>query len=477
MIARKKFLLWFTGGVFIAVLLGIIDGIIIDILLSLPKQFLLALPFLVFVLICGYFFLRKWPKSAILFLIVTAMLTRYRYDVGSISVRPEHVAVVIVGLIAITRFVLELGRIWIPWPAIFLLIWWGANFLASLFSPDIFLGVQNSLRLAVMVIIFILLINLIPNYSTWRWSVIVFLVVGILEAGFGILARVLYEFGINWGVQVAYRFSTPVPYGTFEEGNLFGSQCAVWGIILVSLLLGNLSTGKKALITLPLFVIMAALVLSMSRAAWITFGAGATIVWVVMAKDGNRRIIRLGMVMVAVPLSIFFLFLSLPLLPNAAVVERISSFLDLKYDFTWSARLSDWSLAWQDWLQRPLLGWGPGSFYMLHGILRFRPAWISNLTLRLLQESGLVGAISFLLFFGYSTLGALRTTFQTQLGTERQLLLGLVISYVVLLGLAYQSTDGIWLAASWIHASLLFSGAWILRRESSAPHTHEVVAD
>jgi hypothetical protein len=45
---------------------------------------------------------------------------------------------------------------------------------------------------------------------------------------------------------------------------------------------------------------------------------------------------------------------------------------------------------------------------------------------------------------------------------DRGILLGLIISYGVLLGLAYQSTDGIWLAASWVHAGLIAAGTRVL---------------
>jgi hypothetical protein len=47
---------------------------------------------------------------------------------------------------------------------------------------------------------------------------------------------------------------------------------------------------------------------------------------------------------------------------------------------------------------------------------------------------------------------------------DRSALLGLTIAYFVLLLIAYQSTDGIWLAASWVNAGLIASGTYVLRQ-------------
>jgi O-antigen ligase len=165
----------------------------------------------------------------------------------------------------------------------------------------------------------------------------------------------------------------------------------------------------------------------------------------------------------AAPFTILLVLGLAPFLPSSwPFVDRLQSFLTLSSDDTFSARLSDWSLAWHDWLQHPLTGWGPGSFADIHGELRSRPAWIGNLSLRLLQETGIIGVITFAGFLFALTLPAIKTSVNVKKPLDRAALLGLIIGYLVLLGIAYQSTDGIWLAASWVHAGLIAAGTIVL---------------
>ena len=140
-----------------------------------------------------------------------------------------------------------------------------------------------------------------------------------------------------------------------------------------------------------------------------------------------------------------------------------NSFLNLTTDATFSARLDDWTLARNDWRKQPLTGWGPGSFAVIHGEIRSRPAWILYLSLRLLQETGVIGMAMFGGFVFTLILPAIKTIRQQIPPVDRATLLGLVLSYLALIGIAYQSTDGIWIAASWIHAGLIAAGTRVLR--------------
>ena len=129
------------------------------------------------------------------------------------------------------------------------------------------------------------------------------------------------------------------------------------------------------------------------------FAAGMTLLWVVYRWQSWHTVNRFLLLITAAPFLVLFLLSIAPWLPSSwPFVDRLQSFLNLSSDATFSARLSDWSLALRDWLQQPLTGWGPGSFYDLHGELRAHPAWISNLSIRLLQETGLIGAAAFVCF-------------------------------------------------------------------------------
>lgn len=408
-----------------------------------------------------------WPFSGVAILIVAALFTRYRFDVGPVSVRFEHIAVLAVGAIAFMQHLVHRGRLRFPLAAWFALAWWVMNLVAAVFfSPYPPNAVQNATRLAMLTLTFVLILNLIPNRQQWWWAVGLFLVAGVLEAAFGIVARALFPFGVNLGVQVSWSFTEPIPYGTFEEGNLFGSHIASWALLLAMLILASglwKPTRQQFWRLLGLAILLLGLFLSLSRAAWLTFAVGAALL-LVFHRKSSRHQTNIGLlILLAAPFTIVLVLGIAPFLPSSwPFVDRLQSFLTLSSDDTFSARLSDWSLAWRDWLQHPLTGWGPGSFADIHGELRSRPAWIGNLSMRLLQETGIIGVITFVGFLFTLTLPAIKTSAMLTESLDRAALLGLIIGYLVLLGIAYQSTDGIWLAASWVHAGLIAAGTIVL---------------
>lgn len=435
------------------------------------------------ILVASFLFLvGAWPLSGVATLIVAALLTRYRFDVGPVSIRPEQIAALTVAALGGFQLLIRRGRLRMPLAAWFALAWWGMNVISGIFfSPRLVTGIQNSIRLSLLALTFILIINLISDRQQWRLAILIFLGAGIVEAAFGIVARALYPLGINLGVQVAWNFTEPIPYGTFEEGNLFGSHTGSWAIVLATMILANgvhvprirtwLSQGKllhhvfsrQTLRLLGLLILLLALFLSLSRGAWLMFVAGMALLWLVYTWNAWHTVNRFLLLLTAVPFLVFSIAAIAPLLPSTwPFVERIQSFLNLSSDPTFSARLSDWMLALDDWRRQPLTGWGPGSFYDIYGELRAHPAWISNLSIRLLQETGLIGTGLFLGFTLSLFLPVLKTLHRSQMKAERMMLLGLSISLLVLWGLAYQSTDGIWLSASWVHAGLLAAGARVL---------------
>lgn len=409
-----------------------------------------------------------WPFSGAATLIAAAVLTHYRFDVGAVSVRPEHLAAVAVAALGGLQLVIYRRGLRMLVAAWFGLAWWAMNLISGLFfSPLAASGLQNGLRVGVGAITFILMVNLIPDRRRWWWAVGFYAAVGIVEAAFGVIARLLFPFGINLGVQVSWNFTEPIPYGTFEEGNLFGSHIAIWSILILALLAAagpfRQWQRRQYLLAAGLSVLLLGLFLSLSRAAWLTFAVGAALVWIFQGRNPWLHTNRLLLVATIAPFVALLVLAIAPYLPpTLPFVDRLQSFLTLSSDPTFSARLNDWGLAWDDWRQQPLTGWGPGSFYDLHGLLRANPAWISNLSLRLLQETGILGILGFLGFFLALLVPALKTVSQQPDRRERVALLGLVIGFFVLIGLAYQSTDGIWLAASWVHAGLIAAGTRVL---------------
>ncbi len=445
-----------------AVVFGLIAGMLPW---WMERQPLAAL-FLFGAVVGGLFLLGFWPLSGVATLVITALFTRYRFDVGPVSIRPEQIAAVVVGLVGLSQWLVWRGRLRVPTSVGLALAWWACNLVAAVFfAPAVRPMLQNAVRVGAGVVTLFLVVNLIPDRQRWWQALWLFLGAGIAEAAFGILARGLFPFGLNLGVQVSWNFPEPIPYGTFQEGNLFGSHTATWALTLLALEPG-IPRARRPLWLAGLFVLVVALYLSLSRAAWLTFLVGGMFVWTFWHFAVWHRLNRLLIGVLTAPFLMVLVLGMAPLLPASwPFVDRLQSFLRLSEDPTFSARLQDWALAWNDWLQQPLLGWGPGSFYELHGLLRANPAWISNLSLRLLQETGVIGLAVFVAFLLTLLVPALKVAEQRAAPTDAAALRGLVIAYAVLIGLAYQSTDGIWLTASWVHAGLIAAGTRVLRAD------------
>ncbi len=447
---------WLGAAVVVGLMAGMLPWL-------LERQPLAAL-FLFGIGTGGLFLIGFWPLSGVAMLIITALLTRYRFDVGPVSIRPEHVAAVVVGLVGLSQWLVWRGRLRVPASVGLALAWWACNLVAAVFfAPVVRPVLQHAARIGACVVTLFLMVNLISDRRRWWQALWLFLGAGLAEAAFGVLARGLFPFGINLGVQVSWNFTEPIPYGTFQEGNLFGSHTATWTLTLLALGPG-IPRSRRPLWLGGLLVLVVALYLSLSRAAWLTFFFGVLLVWIVWRPAAWHRLNRLLIGTLTAPfLMVLVLGMALLLPASWPLVNRLQSFLRLSEDPTFSARLQDWALAWNDWLQQPLLGWGPGSFYELHGLLRANPAWISNLTLRLLQETGVIGLAVFAAFVLTLLVPALKVAEQRAAPAEAAALRGLVIAYAVLIGLAYQSTDGIWLTASWVHAGLIAAGTRVLR--------------
>ena len=208
-------------------------------------------------------FSRWWPKGALLLLFVSALLTRYRWEVGPVSIRVEQVVIVVILILEGMRLFLTGGKLHLTWPAVLLGGWLAVNALAAAMSPNRGLALQNTLRLSVVAAGFVLVLNLVANVQCWRWVVMLLLLAGVAEAGFGIVARLVYP-AINLGVQLGRGFPEPIPYGTFEEGNLFGSHVASWTVLALALLWAPGFQDRRGLLAAAIVVLGTALILSLS---------------------------------------------------------------------------------------------------------------------------------------------------------------------------------------------------------------------
>jgi len=131
-------------------------------------------------------------------------------------------------------------------------------------------------------------------------------------------------------------------------------------------------------------------------------------------------------------------------------------------------RLVSIRLALDDWSKSPWIGWGPGSFFPMHGYINWNPAWVSAQLVSLLQSVGAFGLTFYLLFMGavlVTAAGALR-----RIG-ERGLRVCLLASILGLLALwaDSQASDATWLGMLWFTAGMVESAGWALVPRKQPP--------
>ncbi len=440
----------------------------------------IGLPIALSILVAAVYLLwTDWPRLPFVLLWGSALLTRLRFDAGPVTIRPAHL--VLLGLLPLLLLRLYRHRrsFQITVPGFFAIAWWlflvaGAFFNAPNYADTL----RHQIRMGLMVATYLLTVNLIREEREWQQAWRAFLLLAALEASFGLFARVIYP-NLSFGVQVASSWPVPVPYGTLEEGNIFGSSNAAWSIFFLTMLTSPLSSTKAAYLLqsegesrwaswrawlwlqrwwlLGALLTTLALLFSLSRAAWVAFVVVFPLLWLLVPADRQARQRRLwwaatAIIVLALPVWAAWRFLP----ADWPLLSRLHTLSNMATDPTFSGRIHDWTYAYTDWKARPLIGWGPGTFVQIHGQLRGSSAWIANLTVRAAQESGILGLIA-VTGFALSLLGSAAWRLRRIPLSIRQPLLGLALSFVVLL-IAYQSTDGSWLALPWIHAALLYCG-------------------
>lgn len=420
---------------------------------------LVLLALAVVVIVAGLVFvwasLRDWPRLPIILLTLTAYLSQYKYDVGPVTVRPEQVAILAVAGLLGMRLFLQ-GRLpFVSVPALYATGWWLALALgAYLHAPDFGDTLRHIVRLALMILGYVVTVNLVEGEEDWRKLVSFLYTFGLLEAAYGLLAWLVYVSGIapatNLGVQVATSLPVPVPYGTIEEGNIFGSTMGALLVLSLALWLHPRGIVSRRASGMGIVLAGTGWLLSLARGAWLGVIVTLPLLWLLYPRNARQRFLHLGILLVVAPLALLLvLAVILYAPPTVPLVARLQTLARLEVDPTFSLRTMRWSLAWQDFLLRPFIGWGPATFEQLHGLQRSRPAWLDSLTFKALQEGGLFGLFFLYGFWATAFFSGLRTVLSRADSPARGAVLGLTLGGAVLF-LAYHATDATWLAFVWV---------------------------
>jgi O-antigen ligase len=421
-------------------------------------------------------------------LVAASLLNGVAWKFAGRNVRPEHLAAVLAfAAFVVTQFLRRESVIRADVFSVLAVAWVGVNALSSwLYAPQPSTSAVHVFRLGLLALVLLMVANLpFRRAGHWLRGFQIWFSLGLLAVGYGLFVWILASYGDIW---LTGAFQDPMIYGpsikgTQLERNFYGILA---GTLLCVACYSVLAERREHVVAPTGFLVAACVlaatcvIISLTRSAWLAVVTAGPLGYVLFDRRRLGRADRpLLQTVVALPVLVGTLFgavqllpaqarLAQPLptaaLPSAVVGERLSTFSDLGSDRTVNTRIQDAVWALRDWQASPVLGRGTGSFLQIHGVREGTEAWISNLVLHTMVDTGIVGlAIQMSLF----ALVAWRTWLAASATAERPLEIGLkamTLGFLVMV-IAYQFTDGTWLAAFWVHLGLMVNGIYCVREE------------
>jgi len=353
------------------------------------------------------------------------------------------------------------------------LAYWGTNVLSTLASSgDLTRGLGLDVLTLDLVVLFVALVVYLNSPARLMQGVWLWLGVATVEAavGMGAFAWYLAAHHAVPGVQLAPdNARQALVYGTLYEGNIFGSYMSAAFLIALALVSEEaVSPQHKAYLYLVCVATAIGLLLSATRSAWGATVVGALVLLALLQVGRGGRRARFtcrllgGLVVVAVVLGA-----ALAVLPGS-ITGTLGARAQGLLNFTSGSgygRVQLYKEALDEWQAHPVLGLGPGSFnYRLPGDTAAGPAWLPNLSLQALHDTGVIGLLVMLWLFVAFFVVTLRALRRAPPGQPRAALAGLIAAVTALL-IAFQLTPGFSLGYSW--ALIGFS---IAAARMAAPH-------
>ncbi len=219
-------------------------------------------------------------------LLLMASLNRYSAEIGGASLKPEHIAVLVVAVILLVQWrslVRNLRAL-----DLLLLAWLGWSVVGGLLNaPD---PVDSTKLWAMLVLVafpYFVIVTSVRTagrmFAVVDWWMLVSIAVGL----FGIVTHLLYAWEINLGIQINPVTADPTVPSTFRESNLFGSAMMILALAALGLLL--LGYRRRRLAAVAAVVGFVGLQLSFARTAWVAFVIGILILAALLVLLSVRR--------------------------------------------------------------------------------------------------------------------------------------------------------------------------------------------
>lgn len=422
----------------LAILLG---GIAVqwDVLALLPEV----------VIAIGILFLLR-PYWGYVMVVFSAMLTHYRFAAGIGHWRPEQ----ILGLFAVLGYVRLRRSRRLPvfdivtWAFV---LWVAINGISSAFAPEWFQSEKIVMWLMTDIFIFVFTVEIVRHYGAFR-AFMPFWILGLLALVWGIGVRVLDPLAHQGRAM-----------GTMEEPDIYGTFAVV-------MLIYGLGFARQ--VTLPPFLLRTryvgilisflAALLSGTRSSLAGL-AVAVLLAVVLERSWRKRFLPLAMLVGVGGIG--------------AIFSRIASkrLLRISDASTFSYRMLRVKTALRGFVnswQHVVIGHGTNSYGQFH--LTFSgtgwvPDYLPVQLVTVIYDTGLIGGIAFCVF---------AVVVARQLFVHRHsssVAFGSIYAAIAMF-VAYQATNGIWFAFTWIVLGLGLGSAMSERAKTvqiPQPNAHQ----
>ena len=279
------------------------------------------------------------------------------------------------------------------------------------------------------------------------------------------IKKFLWLYIIPLLIVIAYTISTHAKYGFDEETGhwvmspfyndhtAYGAALAMYFPVVVGFLFyPGLKSWQRLLVFATMLIFVLAIILSYSRASWLSLGAALGVFILVVFKIKFRWIL----VTLLIILGLFFSFQNQILdrleknktESSRNFVEHLESMTNISSDASNLERINRWQSALRLFKERPVFGWGPGTYQFVYApYQRSKEKTIISTNLGdkgnahseylgPLAEEGIIGTLIVLLLVGFMVYTGVAVYIKSH---DREVK---YLSLMVLLGLVTYFTHG-----------------------------------
>jgi len=158
----------------------------------------------------------------------------------------------------------------------------------------------------------------------------------------------------------------------FKDHTSYGAILALCYPLIIGLYKTNKSPISKAFLIFLLILFAFAIIMSYTRAAWLSLFGAFLVYLLIKFKVKFKYLAFLGFIGI-IYIAVNWVEIGHALEKNRAehatenLDERLESMANVTSDASNLERINRWTAAYDLWSERPILGWGPGTYAMVYG--------------------------------------------------------------------------------------------------------------